>query len=69
MTEKSMTFHCKNYDIEKSKCKRLAGECVPARKGCVLEGRISVTDELAERIERINEETLQGSQKKVKNKL
>jgi len=59
-----MTFHCKNYDIEKGKCKRLMGECVPARKGCVLEGRIAVSEELAEKIRRINEETLQGSRKK-----
>ena len=59
-----MTFHCKNYDLEKGKCKRLFGECVPARKGCVLEGRIAVSEELAERIRRINEETLQDSRKK-----
>jgi hypothetical protein len=44
----------------------LSGECVPARKGCVLEGRIAVSEELAERIQRINEETLLGSRKKVK---
>ena len=59
-----MTFHCKNYDIEKGNCKRLSGECVPARKGCVLEGRIAVSEELAEKIQRIDEETLQGSRKK-----
>ncbi|MCW5201566.1 MAG: hypothetical protein QTN59_21410 [Candidatus Electrothrix communis] len=59
-----MTFHCKNYDIEKGKCKRLSGECVPARKGCVLEGRIAVSEELAEKIQRIDSETLQDSRKK-----
>ena len=52
-----MTFHCKNYDIENDRCKKLSGECVPARKGCVLEGRMVVSDELAEKIQRINEET------------
>ena len=62
-----MTFHCKNYDIEKGKCKRLSGECVPARKGCVLEGRIAVSEELAEKIQRIDEEALQGARKKLKN--
>lgn len=62
-----MTFHCKNYNLENGNCKRLSGECVPARKGCVLEGRIAVTDELAERIQRINEETLRGSRKKSGN--
>jgi hypothetical protein len=52
-----MTFHCKNYDIEKDACKRLSGECVPARKGCVLEGRMAVSEELEEKIRKINEET------------
>lgn len=45
-----MTFHCKNYDINKDSCKKLKGECVPGRRGCVLEGRVAVSEELAERI-------------------
>ncbi|MCI5221492.1 MAG: hypothetical protein D3924_02115 [Candidatus Electrothrix sp. AR4] len=52
-----MTFHCKNYDIKQNKCKRLSGECVPARKGCVLEGRMLVSEELEEKIRKINAET------------
>ncbi|WP_417909762.1 hypothetical protein [Candidatus Electronema sp. PJ] len=56
-----MTFHCQNYDIAADRCKRLSGECVPARKGCVLEGRMVVSEELAERIRRINEETTRRS--------
>jgi len=52
-----MTFHCKNYDIEADTCKKLKGECVPARKGCVLEGRMVVSEELEEKIRKINEET------------
>ncbi|MCW5205579.1 hypothetical protein VU08_01420 [Desulfobulbus sp. F5] len=58
-----MTFHCKNYDISADRCKKLSGECVPARKGCVLEGRMVVSEELAERIRRINEETARRSLK------
>ena len=27
-----MTLHCKHYDINKDKCKRLRGECVPGRR-------------------------------------
>lgn len=45
-----MTFHCQNYDINKDACKRLKGECIPGRRGCVLEGRVVVSEELAERI-------------------
>lgn len=59
-----MSFHCRNYDIAADRCKRLSGECVPARKGCVLEGRMVVSDELAEKIRRINEETARRGEKK-----
>lgn len=52
-----MTFHCKNYDIENDQCNKLKGECVPARKGCVLEGRMAVSEELEEKIRKINKET------------
>ncbi len=52
-----MTFHCKNYDIENDACKKLKGECVPARKGCVLEGRMAVSEELAAKIKKIDAET------------
>jgi hypothetical protein len=45
-----MTFHCQNYDINKDACKRLKGECIPGRRGCVLEGRVAVSEELAARI-------------------
>lgn len=58
-----MTFHCKNYDIAADRCKKLSGECVPSRKGCVLEGRMVVSDELAIRIRQINEETARRSLK------
>lgn len=59
-----MTFHCKNYDIENDKCKKLKGECVPARKGCVLEGRMVVSEELEERIRAIDEQTARRGKKK-----
>jgi hypothetical protein len=56
-----MTFHCKNYDIENDKCKKLKGDCVPARKGCVLEGRMVVSEELADKIRKIDAETARRS--------
>lgn len=59
-----MTFHCKNYDIENDKCKKLKGECVPARRGCVLEGRMAVSEELEKKIRKINMETAGNRKKK-----
>jgi hypothetical protein len=56
-----MTFRCKNYDIENDKCKKLKGDCVPARKGCVLEGRMVVSEELADKIKKIDAETARRS--------
>ncbi len=58
-----MTFHCKNYDIVKDRCKRLHGECVPGRRGCVVEGRVALSEELEAKIKaldgEISEELLQ----------
>ncbi|GAB4347737.1 MAG: hypothetical protein Kow0089_25100 [Desulfobulbaceae bacterium] len=59
-----MTFHCKNYDINADACRKLKGECIPGRKGCVLEGRVAVSDELAERIREIDAATARRPRKK-----
>jgi hypothetical protein len=49
-----MTFHCKNYDIVNDKCKRLHGECVPGRRGCVVEGRVALSEELEEKVKALD---------------
>ena len=63
-----MTFHCKNYDIVEDKCKRLHGECVPGRRGCVVEGRVALSEALEEKIKAldgtVSEEFLESLQKK-----
>jgi hypothetical protein len=51
-----MTFHCRNYDINRDRCRMLKGECVPGRRGCVLEGRFTVSEELAEKIRKLDQE-------------
>lgn len=45
-----MTFSCKNYDYNEDKCLKLNVECVPGRRGCVLEGRVRVSEDLEERL-------------------
>lgn len=52
-----MTFHCKNYDINEDKCRMLKGECVPGRKGCVLEGRVALSEELEAKIRELDKES------------
>jgi hypothetical protein len=50
-----MTFHCKNYDINADACKKLNGDCLPGRKGCVLDGRFALSEELEQKIHDLEE--------------
>jgi hypothetical protein len=54
-----MTFHCKNHDIVEDRCKRLHGECVPGRRGCVVEGRVALSEELEEKIKTLDKSVSQ----------
>ena len=45
-----MTFSCRNYDFEAEGCRKLGGECIPGRSGCVLDGQVKLSDELQKRI-------------------
>lgn len=50
-----MTFHCKNYQINTDQCTKLQGECLPGRKGCVLFGRVALSEELERKIQLLEE--------------
>lgn len=45
-----MTFCCKNFRQADNCCGKLGGECVPGRKGCVLDGEFKLSSALVERI-------------------
>lgn len=34
-----MSFACPHLDIDTDQCRRLKTDCVPGRRGCVLEGK------------------------------
>ncbi|HIJ90072.1 MAG: hypothetical protein OEV89_04830 [Desulfobulbaceae bacterium] len=51
-----MSFSCKNYDYNDDKCLMLKQECIPGRPGCVLEGRIALSEALTERIKALEQE-------------
>ncbi len=53
-----MTFYCKNFEIGTDQCTKLHSECIPGRPGCVLEGRVAISDELQRRIDQLEEERL-----------
>lgn len=48
-----MTFACKNYDHEGECCRKLGGECLPGRPGCVLDGQVKLSEELQKRVDEL----------------
>ena len=59
-----MTFYCKNFEIGTDQCTKLHSECIPGRPGCVLEGRMALSEELEARIAKLEEERLERIKKK-----
>ncbi|MEN8140002.1 MAG: hypothetical protein ABFR97_02140 [Thermodesulfobacteriota bacterium] len=51
-----MTFYCKNLEIKTDQCMKLHSECIMGRPGCVLEGRVALSEELEKKIQRLEEE-------------
>lgn len=52
-----MTFSCKNYDFGTDGCTKLHADCIPGRPGCVLEGKVKVSEKLAARLQELVEKT------------
>ncbi len=52
-----MTFACTNYDYNTDKCQKLKTDCIPGRPGCVLEGKVKLSEELQKRINGVKEAT------------
>lgn len=51
-----MTFSCKNYEYTSDQCQKLRSDCIPGRPGCVLEGRVALSEELEARIKQLKKE-------------
>ncbi|MBU0910067.1 MAG: hypothetical protein KKA54_11815 [Proteobacteria bacterium] len=50
-----MTFSCKNYEFDTDTCAKLKTECIPGRRGCVLEGKVKLSEELQNRLNKLEE--------------
>jgi hypothetical protein len=50
-----MSFSCKNYEYDTDGCARLKAECIPGRPGCVLEGKVKLSEELENRVKGLAE--------------
>jgi hypothetical protein len=45
-----MTFACRNYDLNQDRCRKLNDDCIPGRRGCVLEGKVKLSEEIESRL-------------------
>ena len=45
-----MTFACKNHEFDTDTCKKLNSDCIMGRKGCVLEGKVKLTEDMEKRV-------------------
>ncbi len=59
-----MTFYCKNLDMNTDQCRKLHSDCIMGRPGCVLEGRVALSEELEKKIAKLEEERLERIGKK-----
>lgn len=59
-----MTFYCKNLIIATDQCQKLNSPCIMGRPGCVLEGRVAISDELQKKIDKLETER----KERIKNK-
>jgi hypothetical protein len=59
-----MSFSCKNYDYNDDQCLMLKQDCIPGRPGCVLEGRVALSEALIERIKELEQKKASAKQGK-----
>ncbi|MDH3348330.1 MAG: hypothetical protein OEM02_09585 [Desulfobulbaceae bacterium] len=59
-----MTFSCKNHDFDTDNCKKLNGRCIMGRRGCILEGKVTVSEDNQKLIDELEKQW--GARKKRK---
>jgi len=61
-----MSFACRHHNFNTNKCNMLLAECVPGRRGCVLEGRITISEELEKKLRKLSKSNKSLQLNKVK---
>lgn len=59
-----MTFSCKNHDFDTDICKKLKSRCIMGRQGCVLEGRVTLSEETERLIAELESELARKRQER-----
>ena len=50
-----MTFSCKNFDFNTNGCLKLKTDCIIGRPGCILEGRVVLSEEIEKKLKDLEE--------------
>ena len=50
-----MTFSCPHYEYDTDNCVKLKGKCIPGRKGCVLAGKVKMSEALIKKLKELEE--------------
>jgi hypothetical protein len=58
-----MTFSCKNFDLNTDDCLKLKSDCIPGRPGCVLEGKVSFSEEIEKKLKDLEEKSKERKKK------
>lgn len=61
-----MTFSCKNFDFNADHCMKLHTECIPGRPGCVLEGRVAVSEEIEKKLKTLKAKRIKRNKRRKK---
>jgi len=59
-----MTFYCKNLNVNTDQCRKLHSDCIMGRPGCVLEGRVALSEELEKKIAKLEKKRLERRKNK-----
>jgi len=61
-----MTFSCKNFDFNTEDCIKLKSDCIPGRPGCVLEGKVSFSEEIEKKLKDLEEKSKERKKRRRK---
>jgi len=53
----TMTFSCKNFDFNTEDCLKLKTDCIMGRPGCVLEGKVTFSEEIEKKLNDLENKT------------
>jgi hypothetical protein len=61
-----MTFYCKNFDLNTEGCLKLKSDCIMGRPGCLLEGRVAVSEEIEKKLKDLENKAKERKKRKKK---